>query len=206
MDSTTILFIVTIAVAFIFLRWMILPIPQDSEFPLPNTGSSATSSTTTLNSSRVSGSGSGLGSNSGLATGRNTTTRRRGGARPVTDSMIEVVQTIAPSLTVEQIRYDLEATGSVEVTIDKYMETGTLPFPPGYVAPRAEPALASNEEVNQKKEKSVSERETIDLIKRYGIDINNPVSGNEDIFKNRRNEMIVNARKRLAAQLQNQKI
>lgn len=204
MDSTTILFIVTIAVAFIFLRWMILPIPQDSEFPLPNTGSSATSSTTTLNSSRVSGSGSG--SNSGLATGRNTTTRRRGGARPVTDSMIEVVQTIAPSLTVEQIRYDLEATGSVEVTIDKYMETGTLPFPPGYVAPRAEPALASNEEVNQKKEKSVSERETIDLIKRYGIDINNPVSGNEDIFKNRRNEMIVNARKRLAAQLQNQKI
>lgn len=198
------LFIVTIAVAFIFLRWMILPIPQDSEFPLPNTGSSATSSTTTLNSSRVSGSGSG--SNSGLATGRNTTTRRRGGARPVTDSMIEVVQTIAPSLTVEQIRYDLEATGSVEVTIDKYMETGTLPFPPGYVAPRAEPALASNEEVNQKKEKSVSERETIDLIKRYGIDINNPVSGNEDIFKNRRNEMIVNARKRLAAQLQNQKI
>lgn len=204
MDSTTILFIVTIAVAFIFLRWMILPIPQDSEFPLPNTGSSATSSTTTLNSSRVSGSGSG--SNSGLATGRNTTTRRRGGARPVTDSMIEVVQTIAPSLTVEQIRYDLENTGSVEVTIDKYMETGTLPFPPGYVAPRAEPALASNEEVNQKKEKSVSERETIDLIKRYGIDINNPVSGNEDIFKNRRNEMIVNARKRLAAQLQNQKI
>ena len=204
MDSTTILFIVTIAVAFIFLRWMILPIPQDSEFPLPNTGSSATSSTTTLNSSRVSGSGSG--SNSGLATGRNTTTRRRGGARPVTDSMIEVVQTIAPSLTVEQIRYDLENTGSVEVTIDKYMETGTLPFPPGYVAPRAEPALASNEEVNQKKEKSVSERETIDLIKRYGIDINNPVSGNEDIFKNRRNEMIVNARKRLAAQLRNQKI
>lgn len=204
MDSTTILFIVTIAVAFIFLRWMILPIPQDSEFPLPNTGSSATSSTTTLNSSRVSGSGSG--SNSGLATGRNTTTRRRGGARPVTDSMIEVVQTIAPSLTVEQIRYDLENTGSVEVTIDKYMETGTLPFPPGYVAPRAEPALASNEEVNQKKEKSVGERETIDLIKRYGIDINNPVSGNEDIFKNRRNEMIVNARKRLAAQLQNQKI
>lgn len=204
MDSTTILFIVTIAVAFIFLRWMILPIPQDSEFPLPNTGSSATSSTTTLNSSRVSGSGSG--SNSGLSTGRNTTTRRRGGARPVTDSMIEVVQTIAPSLTVEQIRYDLENTGSVEVTIDKYMETGTLPFPPGYVAPRAEPALASNEEVNQKKEKSVSERETIDLIKRYGIDINNPVSGNEDIFKNRRNEMIVNARKRLAAQLQNQKI
>ena len=204
MDSTTMLFIVTIAVAFIFLRWMILPIPQDSEFPLPNTGSSATSSTTTLNSSRVSGSGSGL--NSGLATGRNTTTRRRGGARPVTDSMIEVVQTIAPSLTVEQIRYDLENTGSVEVTIDKYMETGTLPFPPGYVAPRAEPALASNEEVNQKKEKSVGERETIDLIKRYGIDINNPVSGNEDIFKNRRNEMIVNARKRLAAQLQNQKI
>lgn len=43
--------------------------------------------------------------------------------------MIEVVLTIAPTLTEEQIRLDLEKTGSVEATIDNYMANGNLPQP-----------------------------------------------------------------------------
>lgn len=109
MDSSAILFVVTLIIGFIFLRWIIPPIPETNDFNIdPSTLSKDGEDETTTEIS--------------------TSTKRRN-RREVTDSMIEVVQTIAPRLTVEQIRFDLEKTGSVEVTVDNYMEHGDLPHP-----------------------------------------------------------------------------
>ncbi|CCH59149.1 hypothetical protein TBLA_0B03070 [Henningerozyma blattae CBS 6284] len=41
--------------------------------------------------------------------------------RKVTQDMIEVVQTLAPSLSVAQIRYSLKQTGSVETTVEDFL-------------------------------------------------------------------------------------
>lgn len=51
--------------------------------------------------------------------------------RAVTTDMIEIVQTLAPDLTVGQIKLDLERTGSVEETVERYLHDGSLPFPEG---------------------------------------------------------------------------
>lgn len=56
--------------------------------------------------------------------------------RAVTQDMIDVVKSIGPYLTVEQIRYDLEKTGSVEETVNTFLSTGTLPIPPN-IPPRS---------------------------------------------------------------------
>jgi coupling of ubiquitin conjugation to ER degradation protein 1 len=45
--------------------------------------------------------------------------------------MIQVVQAMAPNLTSAQIIYDLQRTGSVELTIHRYLSKGgRLPHPP----------------------------------------------------------------------------
>ncbi|CCG21928.1 Cue1 protein [Candida orthopsilosis Co 90-125] len=114
MDSSAVLFAVTIVIGFIFLRWLISPIPETNDFNID----------TSALSKEQDGEGT---SSSSTSEGTSAKSRNR---RQVTDSMIEVVQTIAPRLTVEQIRFDLEKTGSVEVTVDNYMQNGDLPHPP----------------------------------------------------------------------------
>lgn len=84
--------------------------------------------------------------------------RQRDYRRPVDNSMIEVVQTIGPNLSVEQIRYDLERTGSVETTVERYLAQGDLPMPPNQ-QPRAQPQQRTNTEPKQ----------TGSLAKRYNI-------------------------------------
>ncbi|GMG20983.1 unnamed protein product [Ambrosiozyma monospora] len=60
---------------------------------------------------------------------------RRRNSHPVTQQMIATVQQVAPTLTIDQIRYDLERTGDVNVTIDNYLRLGDLPNPPHSMAP-----------------------------------------------------------------------
>ncbi|KAK9369191.1 hypothetical protein V1509DRAFT_609181 [Lipomyces kononenkoae] len=105
-DSTTTTFIACIVIGFLLIRWFVIPSAS------PPSSSSTTGTPT---------------SSSQTATEVNAGYRRR---RPVTQAMIEVVQSIAPALTVEQIRYDLERTGSVELTIDRILAEGGLPLPP----------------------------------------------------------------------------
>ncbi|KAI5956378.1 CUE1 [Candida jiufengensis] len=179
MDSSTVLFVVTIVIAFIFLRWLISPIPQSNEFNINTSASSNNQGTST-------------------STNRSTTTTQRRNRRNVTDSMIEVVQTIAPNLTVEQVRYDLENTGSVELTVNRYMELGNLPFPPNYVPP---PIIPDSSTTTESKSSNSSFKNNINLFDKYDIDENSTT--NDNSLQSKRNEMIINARKRLAAQLQN---
>lgn len=202
MDSSTIAFVGTALVVFVFLKWMITPIPQPHEFT--NTSESHEQNQTTRGSATGSSTHpirDSSAPSSSSSSSVSTAAQSRRGRRPVTDSMIEVVQSIAPMLTVEQIRYDLENTGNVEATVNRFMELGDLPFPPGYVAPPPPPPPQTTEQ-GLKRDVLLGKR-SVNLLEKYHIDVNNPNSSNDNSLQQKREEMILNARRRLAAQLRN---
>ncbi|KAK9480182.1 hypothetical protein V1514DRAFT_211074 [Lipomyces japonicus] len=131
-ENATTFFIVSIIIGFLLIRWLVSP---------SQTNSSSASST----------------AQAGAATNARAPSRTR---RPVTQGMIEVVQSISPGLTVEQIRYDLERSGSVETTVERLLAEGTLPTPP---SSEPQPASESSSEHGPA---------TIypDLIKRYNLE------------------------------------
>lgn len=205
MDNSTIVFIAVLGIAFIFLRWLIAPIPPQ----LPNELNEALANSSANNSNNSSSNNS----NSSNSNTNHTSGRSRRGA---SDDMIEVVQTIAPQLTRGQIRMDLERTGSVELTMERYMETGNLPFPSG------ESATTQTYQPDISEHSQVPKKEPENLINKYGlkskikddgdegidvIDENKWGSSKEErtsLLNKKREEMILQARKRLASQLQNE--
>lgn len=113
-DSNTITFFFTVVVAFVVIRWFIT-------------------------SETVEGGGEG-GANAAGGDGQQQqgpATRTRNlqpvqlNRRPVTQDMVDVVLQIAPHLTPEQVRFDLERTGNIEETVNRALADGNLPFPPG---------------------------------------------------------------------------
>lgn len=179
MDNSTILFVATLLIAFGVLRWLIAPISHSvpEEFHVEDPLRPRARS------------------------GPSDSVRSR---RQVTDSMIEVVQSIGPQLSAAQIRYSLERTGSVEATVDEYMENGSLPSPPGSQPPEAEERAVCSESILQGK---------ANLLEKYGISINGLAEKDEpapstknwgsdenervQILQKRREEMILRARKRV---------
>ncbi|RLV95259.1 Coupling of ubiquitin conjugation to ER degradation protein 1 [Spathaspora sp. JA1] len=179
MDYSSIIFIATLAIGFLFLRWLIAPIPQNQEYDINPTAP-----------------------NTSTSTSRNTSTSQRRNRRPVNDSMIEVVQSIAPHLSREQIRYDLENTGSVEQTVERFMELGTLPFPPGHT-PVPEPAPVQQPETGSNSTAvSSTAGKPVNLLEKFDVDVNSEYEG--QTLLQRKQQMIVNARKRLEKQLRNE--
>lgn len=181
MDSSTLVFVGTLVIAFLFLRWLILPIPPAAPYEVPVRNTAAFAPAEIANGSR--------------------------NRREVTDSMVEVVQAIGPQLTPGQIRYDLENTGSVEATIENFMQTGTLPFPPGdgshtsadTTGPDAETETSLIEKY--KLHDKLNQEEWAELDgKRWGGDKDERAS----LLAKRREDMILKARKRLAGQLSNE--
>lgn len=65
-----------------------------------------------------------------LVSGKDQKTVKRRRKRRVTEGMIEIVSTLAPHLDVEQIKYDLEKTGSVELTVQRLLKGEEFEFPP----------------------------------------------------------------------------
>lgn len=140
----------------------------------------------------------------GSASGPQRTRRR-----PVNQTMIEVVQSLAPNLTVEQIRYDLERTGNVEATVERYLSEGSLPFPPGY-----QPAPAPDAHTETASSSQGSSGEPENLLKKYQVentDINGDFEGplqktswkdtkeeREAQLRKRQQEMVLRARQKLA--------
>ncbi|GEQ66515.1 hypothetical protein JCM33374_g178 [Metschnikowia sp. JCM 33374] len=175
MDNSTIIFIIILALALIILRWFISPIPQSvpDEFNIPDPA----------RQSPVSSS----------------YPRQR---RQVTDSMIEIVQAIGPHLSVSQIKYSLEKSGSVEATVEALMENGTLPFPPGEES--AEPSTpevnrsdgdskTSSKSLLEKYDLDAEENESTGTDAKWGKDENERVS----FLHKRKAEMILRARKNM---------
>jgi coupling of ubiquitin conjugation to ER degradation protein 1 len=141
--------------------------------------------------------------------------------------MIEVVETVAPELTREQIEYDLQRTGSVELTVNNYMENGGLPFPPNSTRNTTIPAhnnssnsrTATSTSTNNTSSTSNSTSNTtsnsqsstpkppqidfssVNLLQKYNIDASNPVLSENDLLS-RKQKMILEARDRLKLQLE----
>ncbi|KAF5381662.1 hypothetical protein D9615_005468 [Tricholomella constricta] len=71
------------------------------------------------------------------ATSSNDTTEQRSAAdtlgfrpKPVTQVMIDTISNMFPDIPVDNVRYDLLRTGSVELTSNKILERGFLDAPP----------------------------------------------------------------------------
>ncbi|CAG8559759.1 6592_t:CDS:2 [Paraglomus occultum] len=67
--------------------------------------------------------------------------------RPVTAEMVETVCAMFPNIPPAAVQYDLQKTGSVEVTCDNILQNGTLPMPPAVVPQQPfqlEEAVAKN--------------------------------------------------------------
>lgn len=156
-DTSTLTLFFTVVVAFVVIRWFIVAETVDADAPPPPPGTNDTRTTEdaagaararrrNLRPVQIAP-GADASANTGDAgaanaapaaaaaapsplgddDGEGSGTRHR---RPVTEDMIAVVAAMAPTLAREQIVYDLETTGNIEATIEKYLATGTLPFPP----------------------------------------------------------------------------
>lgn len=204
MDSSTITFIATLVIAFVFLRWFISSDEED-EATIQSTATSTSSSQSQAQSSQHDA--------------EEQSTRQERLRRPVTNSMIEVVQQLAPHLTVGQIKLDLQRTGSVQETVDRFLSEGTLPFPEGEGPNASRAANTAQDSRNQ-----VDNIKPENLLKKYGIDESKSeestaaASGSstkekgwsdsaEDrasTLQQKKVDMIVKARKRLESQLKNE--
>ncbi len=133
--------------------------------------------------------------------------------------MIEVVQQLAPHLTVGQIKLDLQRTGSVQETVDRFLSEGTLPFPEG-----EGPNASRTDNAAQDSRNQVDNIKPENLLKKYGVNESKSeestaaASGSStkekgwsesaedraNTLQQKKVDMIVKARKRLESQLKNE--
>lgn len=195
-DSNTITFFFTVVVAFVVIRWFINSEPANSD-------------------------GGNNADNTGDAQQSQQQGRRRNlqpvNFREVTPGMIEIVQSMAPNLTVEQIRYSLESNnGNIEATVEQFLAEGTLPFPPGQQPPAGisqvgagQRVVDNNEDnihnVEQPKAPSLIEKYNLeDKIKHNSSEEEEPIKlkwsqkkeERQNQLKKKREEMILQARKK----------
>jgi coupling of ubiquitin conjugation to ER degradation protein 1 len=192
-DSTTATFLLTLVIAFVVIKYVVL--------------SERTTSSSNASRTRTNNDSANTSTSAATRTTRLPPPEPREYRRPVTQSMIEVVQTLAPDLTVEQIRYDLQRTGNVETTVDRYLSQGTLPFPPNYTPPERTNSHASSPTSSASSSKT-------NLINRYNLQselsneeiLKQPVEkikwtqskqDRQEQLKRQQREMILRARKKM---------
>ncbi|SCU89065.1 LAME_0E02102g1_1 [Lachancea meyersii CBS 8951] len=191
MDFSTVTFLVVLLATFALVKWLL----QAESHPSAQrpAASPATGSATGSNSNRS----------------RNITTATRRSRRPVTDDMIEVVQNLAPTLHVEQIRFSLEQTGSVEETVERFLRGDELAFPPGHtnrnpesspVAAERGPASRDSPDIRKK-----SNIKPDNLLTKYDIDLTIEPSGadyNELSIEERKRHLVRLARQNMEKRLE----
>lgn len=153
-DSSTLTFFFTVVVAFVVIRWFIVaenveadPVEDAAEVDdAPETEATTTRPRKSSSSAHNAGTSSSSSSSASAASSSTDANRNplvdpaiRRNLRPVnltrrtvTQDMIDVVKAMAPDLAPEQIEYDLQRTGNIELTVERYLNTGTLPYPPNY--------------------------------------------------------------------------
>ncbi|CCE64553.1 hypothetical protein TPHA_0I00470 [Tetrapisispora phaffii CBS 4417] len=189
MDSSTLTFLLTLLFGFIFIKWTF----QSEQHPSTQNLSS-NSTTSTANLSRRTNNGA---------------TNRRRFKRRVTDDMIEVVLSLAPALHKEQIRYNLEETGSVEETVERFLRGDEFPFPPNYTPTQTMAATGNdtnNENSNDPRKKSNIKPDN--LIEKFNVDLDYDFAGkdfNELDISDRKKYLVWKARKAMENVLENDK-
>ncbi|KAF9160470.1 hypothetical protein DFQ27_007495 [Actinomortierella ambigua] len=156
-------------------------------------------------------------------------------ARHVSPEMVETVKSMFPHIPTAAIHYDLQKTGSVELTCENVLRDGTLPMPP---SPRpTTPPSASGSTIGRNggvgsstgaagssssatASGSSSSSQNASLVHRYGLteqasrnyvpDEPNKVWADtaekrQEIFKNRKEFMILQARKRMMEEQERKK-
>ncbi|KAF9974434.1 hypothetical protein BGZ73_002176 [Actinomortierella ambigua] len=153
---------------------------------------------------------------------------RRAPARHVSPEMIDTVKQMFPHIPTAAIHYDLQKTGSVELTCENVLRDGTLPMPP---TPRpATPPSASGSTIGRNAgvgsstssatASGSSSSQNTSLVHRYGLSEQaarnyvpeepskvwaDTAEKRQQIFKNRKEFMILQARKKLLEQEQKKK-
>lgn len=189
MDKSTVTFLVTIVIGFILLKWFTQADQHPSAQQLSGEANNQARNTNGGQSQQAS-------------SGRPLAPRHV--MRAVTPDMIEVVQSLAPHLHVEQIRYNLEQTGSVEETVERFLRGDDFPYPPGY---RATPANRTSprgtaEHGDPRKKDNIRPD---NLLEKFSVNPSDDLSGQEfkelDI-EGRKKLMVWQARKNLEKRLE----
>lgn len=174
-DQGTTLFFVLVITGYIALKWFMSNNEQH-----PSVQANGASSTSNTNGASNGSSGNG-------SSGRRTPRPRRI-RRPVNQDMIEVVQSLAPHLHPEQIRYDLEQTGSVEATVERFLSGREMPFPPDY---QGEASTTNGTTTSSTDPRKRSNIKPDNLLQKYDVDPEEDMSGVDA------SELSINERKRL---------
>lgn len=194
MDQSTLTFLITIIIGFVLVKWF----AQSDQHP----------SAQQLSNDRNNQVGSGSNQQPVSAT-RQTASRRV--RRAVTPDMIEVVQSLAPHLHVEQIRYNLEQTGSVEETVERFLRGDDFPYPPGYRASRTNrtPAGAGGTTPGQNDPRKKDNIKPDNLLSKFNVELNEDLKQDltEKEFKDldideRKKYMVWQARKNMQKRLE----
>lgn len=189
MDQSTVAFLVTLVIGFVLLRWF----TQSDQHP---------SAQRLADENNASGTGGIRGQQQADMPRQRTARHVR---RNVTPDMIEVVQSLAPHLHVEQIRYSLEQTGSVEETVEHFLRGDSFPYPPGFVASpvsRASPGATQQEHSDPRKKNNIRPD---NLLEKFNVDPNEDLSS-EDFkeldVEGRKKFMVWQARKNMEKRLE----
>ncbi|BAO38526.1 coupling of ubiquitin conjugation to ER degradation protein 1 [Kluyveromyces marxianus DMKU3-1042] len=174
-DQGTTLFFVLVITGYIALKWFM---SNNEQHPSVQANGASSASSTNGASNGSSGNGS---------SGRRTPRPRRI-RRPVNQDMIEVVQSLAPHLHPEQIRYDLEQTGSVEATVERFLSGREMPFPPDYQGEASTTNGTTSSSTDPRKRSNIKPD---NLLQKYDVDPEEDMSGVDA------SDLSINERKRL---------
>ncbi|KAL3241253.1 Cue1p [Nakaseomyces bracarensis] len=160
MEQNTVIALVTVCIGIFIAKWFASPKEHPSARGLTNT--------------QLSSSGN---ANSNARAAHSPTTARRTSRRPVTQAMIDTVRNVAPSLHIEQIRYDLESTGSVETTVERFLNGQTFPFPPDYVPESENTSSSQNHTMAEPSDfRKRSNIKPDNLISKFNVDLDQDMS------------------------------
>lgn len=193
MDQSSFTFLAVLIVSFLFLKWFT---KSDSHPSVQHATVNGTTGNPVVSASAQ----------------RQTASRRRA-RRRVTPDMIEVVQSLAPNLHVAQIKYDLERTGSVEETVEKYLRGDAFLYPPGY-QPEQNSSNSNSPEQTATNTAAIEpsdprKRDNIkadNLLAKYNVDPNDDLDGEEYAeltIEERKKFLVWQARKRMEQRLKN---
>lgn len=193
MDQSSFTFLAVLIVSFLFLKWFT---KSDSHPSVQHATVNGTTGNPVVSASAQ----------------RQTAPRRRA-RRRVTPDMIEVVQSLAPNLHVAQIKYDLERTGSVEETVEKYLRGDAFLYPPGYqpeqnsshsnYPEQTTTNTAATEPSDPRKRDNIK---ADNLLAKYNVDPNDDLDGEEYAeltIEERKKFLVWQARKRMEQRLKN---
>ncbi|KAG0671178.1 coupling of ubiquitin conjugation to ER degradation [Maudiozyma exigua] len=190
MDSSVLSIIITLLLGVIILKWFLKSDPHPS--------------TDRINRNQVRGTRSNNNA-------RSANSNRHNNGHRVTADMIQAVQNIAPTMDVEQIRYALQQSGSVEITIERYLRGESFPFPPGYTPNvNVGSSARSSDEINSDPRKR-SNIKSDNLLTKFNININDPNCDSEFInvvysdldMDQRKRYMVWDARRKMEKRLEN---